>query len=152
MKTFLHSYIKLLVITLLFFTSLIAHGQTGGLTVISNPSGGTSELKQSELKSILMGERQRWRNDKKIVIAMMKTTTNAGMDICARIYDMTPDELKKYWLGLVFQGKAEAPSFFNSASEVQAFVAETPGAIGVIDSPSAHSGTMIVLIDGKKSF
>ena len=81
----------------------------------------------------------------------MKTSTPAGMYTCRKIYDMSGDDLKKFWLALVFEGKAEAPAFFNTTSELENFVAENPGAIGIIDQPPASADTHIVLIDGKKT-
>jgi hypothetical protein len=98
----------------------------------------------------LLGERQRWQNGKKILIGLMKTNTPVGRTTSTKIYNMTPDDVRKYWLALVFQGKADAPVFFNTASELQAFVAENPGAIGVIDQPSSAYDTVVVLIDGKR--
>lgn len=121
------------------------------LTVIGNPKGAPPGLSFSELKSILYGERQRWRNGSKIVIALMKTNTDVGQFTSEKIYNMSPDEVKKLWLALVFQGKADAPNFFNTVGELQAFVAQNPGAIGVIDLTPAGSNTQVVLIDGKRN-
>lgn len=128
------------------------YAQTISLTVISHKDGAPTEMNQTELKSILLGEKQRWKNGKKIEIALMKTNTAAGKYVCETIYDMSADELKKYWLALVFQGKADAPSFFNNVGELQDFVAENPGAIGIIDQPPTDVSTQVVLIDGKKTF
>jgi hypothetical protein len=141
---------RILIIILIILLANIADAQNSGLVVISNPKGSPPNLKWSELKSILLGERQRWRNGNKVVIALMKTNTEVGKSTSERIYNMTPDEVKKYWLALVFQGKAEAPVFFSSATELQAFVAENPGSIGVIDQPLPHYNTLVVTIDGKK--
>jgi ABC-type phosphate transport system substrate-binding protein len=137
---------------MLVLSGIVAHTQNLSLTVISNQKGAPTEMKQSELKSIFLGEKQRWRNGNKIVIALMKTNTAAGKYVCEKIYDMSGDELKKHWLALVFQGKAEAPAFFNTVSELQAFVSENPGAIGIIDQTPSASGTQVVLIDGRRSF
>ena len=122
------------------------------LTAIGNISGAPAEMKQSELKSVLMGETQRWKNGKRVVIALMKTNTPLGKTTSSKIYDMTGDELNKYWLSLVFQGKSQAPVFFTSVSELQNFVAQNPGAIGIIDKPVAVSEVRSVIIDGKPSF
>jgi hypothetical protein len=135
----------------LIFLSLNVHAQNESLTVISNEKGAPSELKLSELKSILKGEKQRWHNGNKIMIALMKTNTPAGSYTCKKIYDMSGDELKKFWLALVFQGKADPPEFFSSVAEIESFVAENPGAIGVIAQQPASADTHIVLIDGKKT-
>ena len=80
-----------------------------------------------------MGEQQRWRNGTKITIALMKTNTSAGKTTSKKIYGMSGDELNRFWLALVFQGKAAAPNFFNSAAELENFVAQNPGAIGILD-------------------
>ena len=135
---------------MLLSLSVTTHAQTESLTVISNQKGAPAELKLSDLKSILKGEQQRWHNGKKISIALMKTSTPGGAYTCQKIYDMSSDELKKFWLALVFEGKADAPAFFNTTSELESFVADNPGAIGIIDQPPASADTRIVLIDGKK--
>ncbi len=122
------------------------------LTVISNAKGSPPELKLAELKSILLGERQRWRNGNKIMIGLMKTTTPVGKMVSERLYNMSPDDVRKYWLALVFQGKADAPVFFNNTGELQAFVAENPGAIGVVDQPVPGHNNTVVLVDGKRAF
>ena len=139
-----------LLILFCFGTSrLVAQGT---LTVISNPNGSPAELKMTELRAILLGERQRWRSGSKIQIGLMKTNTPVGKTISEKIYNMSPDDVRKYWLALVFQGKAEAPVFFNTTTELQAFVADNPGAIGVLDQPLPDYNTTVVIVDGKRSF
>jgi ABC-type phosphate transport system substrate-binding protein len=130
----------------------LCYAQTTQLTVISNQKGSPADMKKAELKSIFRGEKQRWKNGNKIVIALMKTNTAAGQTVCRNVYDMSGDEVKKFWLALVFQGKAEAPVFFNTISELQAYVSENPGAIGIIDQSPSVTGVQVVSIDGKKTF
>jgi len=136
---------------MLLFFIVQAYSQTQTLTVISNEKGAPDELKLTELKSIFKGEKQRWRDGNKITIALMKTNTPAGAYTCKKIYDMSGDDVKKYWLALVFQGKAEGPQFFNSITELESFVADNPGAIGIIDQSQGSTDAHIVLIDGKKT-
>jgi hypothetical protein len=135
----------------LFFT-IAGKAQQTTLAAIGNVSGAPADMKQSELKAVLMGETQRWKNGKRIVIALMKTNTALGKTTSSKIYDMSGDELNKYWLSLVFQGKAQAPTFFTSVSDLQNFVAQNPGAIGIIDKPIASADVRAVMIDGKSSF
>lgn len=136
-------------ILLLLLLGYKAGAQT--LTVISNAKGSPPELKFVELKSIMLGERQRWRNGNKIVIGLMKTNTPVGKATSEKIYNMSPDEVRKYWLALVFQGKADAPMFFNTTNELQAFVADNPGAIGIVEQAMPGSNTTIVSVDGKRT-
>jgi ABC-type phosphate transport system substrate-binding protein len=137
----------------LFFLlfAFTATSQVSSLTVISNPKGSPSSLKFSELRSIFMGEQQRWRGGTKVTIALMKTNTTAGKNTSIRVYGMSGDQLNKHWLALVFQGKAAAPNFFNSAIELENFVAQNPGAIGIVDQEPATNEVKTVMIEGKKS-
>ena len=98
-----------------------------------------------------MGEQQRWKNGTKITIALMKANTPAGKNTSQKVYGMSSDELNKFWLALVFQGKAQAPNFFNSATDLESFVAQNPGAIGITDQPDNSNEVKTVVIDGKKS-
>jgi hypothetical protein len=93
---------------------------------------------------------QRWSNGTKISIALMKTTTPAGETTSKKIYGMTSDQLNKFWLALVFQGKAKAPAFFSSVSELENYIAQTPGAIGIVEE-TQDVKTKPLLIDGKKA-
>jgi ABC-type phosphate transport system substrate-binding protein len=119
--------------------------------VIGNSKGVPNTLTMKELKGVLKGEKQRWGDGTKIVIALMKTNTPLGQTSAKKIYNMTGDELNRFWLALVFQGRASAPTFFNSMSELEAFVAQTPGAIGVVKKEASNESKLIP-IDGKKEF
>lgn len=132
---------------------LIPVGQAddGALAIVSNSKGVPTEMSSSEMKTVFKGERQRWKDGTKVVIALMKTTTSSGGSTAQKIYKMSGQEMNKYWLALVFQGKAKAPKFFTSESALKEYVAETPGAIGVIGLASLGDGKS-VLIDGSKSF
>lgn len=109
-----------------------AYSQNNQLIVIVNPSEPIDELEFTEFKRIIMGQQQRWKNGDKITIALMKTNHPTGSQTAEKFYSMTGNELNKYWLSLVFQGKAKAPVFFNSEEELVGYVAKTPGAIGIV--------------------
>jgi hypothetical protein len=119
------------------------------LTVIAHQKGAPADIKFSALKSILKGERERWPDGSKVVIALMKTNTAIGSITSKKIYNMSGDELNKYWLALVFQGKGHAPVFFTSTTDLENFIAQTPGAIGVTAPPVNNARN--VLVEGKKT-
>lgn len=148
MKAFLFKIVFIQVIVFTAFLSVKA--QDVPLTVIANSKGSPTELTLIQLKAILKGEKLRWNDGSKVTIALMKTNTPIGMNTCKRLYNMTPNELNKLFLALVFQGKGEAPTFFNSINDLQTFVNQTPGTIGVIESNTANN-ERVIYIDGKKS-
>jgi hypothetical protein len=106
----------------------------------------------AELRTILKGERQRWPDGTKVHIALMKTTTPIGKNTCERIYNMSGDKVKRFWLELSFAGNADPPTFCNTVDELEAYVAQNPGAIGVLDKFSGAAGTKVTAIDGKTTF
>ena len=145
------AYVYRFTLCLLFFLWCCpapARAQDQNLAVIGNGKGVPPEMKLAQLRSTLKGEKLRWPDGSKVVIALLKTTTPIGQNTSKKIYNMSANELNKYWLALVFQGKADAPNFFNSEAELAEFVAQTTGAIGVVNQPGPSSKT--ITIDGKK--
>jgi len=147
MKLLISNLAISLIIGLLLHSPAMA--QDIELTIIGNPESVPSDMDMKLLKSVLMGEKLRWEDGLSIKIALMKTNTPIGTSTCKKIYDMTGNELNKYFLALVFQGKLKAPTFFNSVSELESYVARTPGAIGVSQN-TTDTQIKIILVDGKK--
>ena len=143
---------KLISVLLLFFIVFNLNAQETMLTAISNGKGAPSDMKMSELKSVLKGEKQRWNDGSKVTIYLMKTITPLGNTTCKKIYNMSGDKVRRYWLELSFSGKADAPTFCNSVEELESLVSQHPGSIGILDKSSGSSATRVIMIDGKNSF
>ena len=126
-----------------------SNAQTTELSIIGNLESVPSEMTMELLKAVLRGEKMRWVDGSAIKIALMKTNTPVGTLTCEKIYNMSGNQLNKYFLALVFQGKVKAPTFFNSLSELEQYVARTPGAIGVSQNTSDDQ-IKVVRIDGGK--
>ena len=120
-----------------------------GLTIIGSLESVPAAMDMQQLQAVLKGEQMRWEDGTKVKIALMKTNTPIGSITSKKIYNMSGNELNKYFLALVFQGKVKAPAFFNSVSELEAYVAQTPGAIGVVQDSSTDQ-LKVIVVDGKK--
>ena len=131
MKKYLF-HILLLICTFALASWQPPQSGAGGLVPVVNLQGAPDVMSASGFRKIILGEQQRWSNGTKVTIALMKTSHPTGQRVAQNIYKMTGDELNKYWLGLVFQGRAKAPVFFNSEDDLLEFVAVTPGAIGIV--------------------
>jgi hypothetical protein len=136
------------VLSLLLGLCIPLQAQNIELTVIGNPGSVPEQLDIAQLRSVLKGEKLRWDDGVSVKIALMKTNTSVGSTTSERIYNMSANELNKYFLALVFQGKAKAPIFFTSESELESYVARTPGAIGV-SSRSTDGTVRVIVIDGR---
>jgi hypothetical protein len=139
-------------VALLLVAASMTSIQETPLTVISHTKGAPSTMKISELRSVLKGERQRWSDGTKVTIFLMKTSTPLGKATCEKVYNMSGDKVKRFWLELSFGGKADAPTFCNSVEELESQVSQNPGAIGIVDKSSGSPGTKTITIDGKPTF
>ena len=145
MKISIFKFMFIFIFGLLGSLAIVA--QDMELTIVGNAENVPDELNMIQLKSVLRGEKLRWDNGASIKIALMKTNTSIGKSTCEKIYDMTGNELNKYFLALVFQGKVKAPTFFNSVNDLENYVSQTPGAIGV-SQKTTDSPNKIILVDG----
>jgi hypothetical protein len=121
------------------------------LAVVANEKGAPATITMKELISVVQGDKQRWPDGTRISLAFMKTTTPAGNATAKKLHKTSGDQFNKFWLALVFQGKAKSPMFFNSAQELDAYVGSTPGAIGILEASSSPR-TRTLTVDDKKSF
>lgn len=143
---------KKFILPLLFLFCISGFSQNNGLTVIGNKVAVPYQLTQTSLKSIFLGNQPKWSNGSKVILALMKLNTDAGKNICAKVYNMSAANVTKHWLTVSMKGYIDAPIFFNTAEELQNFVANTKGAIGIFNSIVTASNAKTVLIDGKKTF
>lgn len=143
---------KKFILPLLLLIGFSSYSQIDALTVIGNNNAVSNQLSFSGLKSIFMGEQPKWSSGDKVVIALMKVNTEAGKITCSRLYGMSSADVTKHWVSVSLKGNLDAPVFFNSTNELQTFVSNTKGAIGIINEPVSASNAKTVLIDGKKTF
>jgi hypothetical protein len=144
--------VKYFFIGIILMCSALSSAAQDNLVVIGNQTGVPADLKMSELKAVFRGERQRWSNGTKVVIAMIKSTTPLGNEISQKIYSMNGDEVRGFWAGLSFAGKSDPPNVFNTSAEVEIFVSQNPGAIAILDKTTNSPDTKTILVGGKKTF
>jgi ABC-type phosphate transport system substrate-binding protein len=152
MNIFKKILLSFIVIASILSLSSATSADEPSIMVIANEKGAPASLTMKELKSIFKGEKQRWKDGTKISIAFMKSSTPVGSATSNKVLKMSGDQLNKFWLALVFQGKAKAPFFYGSASEVENYISQNAGAIGVVEAGYQVKGVKVLSIDGKKSF
>jgi hypothetical protein len=150
-KTLFISATLILSLSLMSFDRKINLQVLVKLSVIVNADGAPTTLDMKALRSVLKGEKKRWKDGSTITLAFMKTSTDVGSDMSTRIFNMTEKQLNKYFLAKVFQGKMSSPEFFDSEVELKNYVKTHKGAISVVNSENV-SGFKTISIDGKKSF
>jgi hypothetical protein len=126
-----NKYISIVGALLLALITSSAFAQSlGGLTFIGN-NLGTSSLKEQEVKDAFKAKNNFWPNGKTLTVCLPETNSSDAGDVSRKVYGKTVSDVQKFWLSQVFQGRSRSPIFFESDEEMIAYIAKTPGAIGV---------------------
>lgn len=103
------------------------------LFVIGNDIG-MKEIKMNYLKEVYQAKYTFWPNKKSVHIALPGTQSEDAVYVYAQVYGKSVKEVQKFWLSIVFQGRAKSPNFFDTSKELVDYVQRTPGAIGLLKS------------------
>ncbi len=126
-----------IIITLLF--AIIGgerlYGQTSmnAVTIIGNKTGFTSKSAK-EIKQIFRGKYANWSTREQVIIVLPASKASSAEIVASTVYGNTVSGVQKYWLALVFQGRANPPVFLDSDEEIINYVKKTSGAIGVVSA------------------
>jgi ABC-type phosphate transport system substrate-binding protein len=93
---------------------------------------GVSSLKDDKITRVFTGKENYWDNNKQIIVCLPSTKSESATDVCQKVYHKSVKDVQKFWLSIVFQGRAKSPKFFDTEEEMIEFVRKNPGAIGVL--------------------
>ena len=114
-----------------------------GYVVIGNATGLTG-ITEAQVQAILRGERTLWDSRAPIIVVLPGQRAPHADSLSRELLRMSRAGMQRYWLALVFQGRASPPVFQDSVEETVAFVRRTPGAIAVI--PAGQGGDLRELL------
>ena len=119
-----------------------------GLMLIGNKTGLTS-INRKQMNGIFRGTQSIWKSNEQVVVVMPSSKAEFAEQFAASVLQMSHSALQKYWLALVFQGRANAPVFLNSSSEIIEYVKKNPGAIAVVKATEREipAGMTITISD-----
>ena len=119
-----------------------------GLMLIGNKTGLTS-INRKQMNGIFRGTQSIWKSNEEVVVVMPSSKAEFAEQFAASVLQMSHSALQKYWLALVFQGRANAPVFLNSSSEIIEYVKKNPGAIAVVKAAEREipAGITITISD-----
>lgn len=126
----------LIIIITLLLSSIVGehlYGQTsmGGVTIIGNRTGFTSNSSK-EIKQVFRGKYTNWSTQQQVIIVLPASKSPSAEIVASTVYGNTVSGVQKYWLSLVFQGRANPPVFLDTDDEIINYVKRTSGSIGVI--------------------
>jgi len=95
---------------------------------------GLNAMPNAKVQRVFTGKETLWKNGKTVVICLPGTKSPKAEEIYSKVYNKSVKEVQKFWLSLVFQGRAKSPMFFDTDQEMVDYIKRTPGAIGVLSA------------------
>jgi len=126
-----------IIITLLFAIiggeSLYGQVSMNAVTIIGNKTGFSSNSAK-EIKQVFRGKYANWSTREQVIIVLPASKSSSAEIVASVVYGNTVSGVQKYWLSLVFQGRANPPVFLDTDEEIINYVKRTSGSIGVVSS------------------
>jgi len=129
-----------LLLVLVAAAPMVSWAQRG--TPIGNDIG-TETLTDKKLQGIFLGDKSLWNNGNNVVVVLPSSNSSSFESLAKWALGSSGFEYQKHWLSLVFQGRINAPVFLKDEAEVIEYVANHPGAIGIIYSSTPPEGLQL---------
>jgi len=119
------------------------------IAVVVNSDTPVSDLSLSEVRKVLLGERQYW-NSKLPVVLLIRAPVARERDVVLRvIYQMSEAQFKQYWVAQVFRAEAVSPPKTVYSNDMQfEIVTAIPGAIAFVEARNVRPGVKVLRVDG----
>ena len=119
------------------------------VAVVVNSDTPVADLSLSEVRKVLLGERQYW-NSKLPVVLLIRAPVARERDVVLRvIYQMSEAQFKQYWVAKIFRAEAASPPRIVYSNDMQyELLTALPGAIAFVDSRNVRPGVKVLHVDG----
>jgi hypothetical protein len=123
--------------------------RSADIAVVVNADTPVTDLSLSEVRKVLLGERQYW-NSKLPVVLLIRAPVARERDVVLRvIYQMSEAQFKQYWVAKIFRAEAASPPRIVYSNDMQyELLTALPGAIAFVDSRNVRPGVKVLRVDG----
>lgn len=131
-------------LTVALVAGLLAAGSlTAAPVVIAHKGVAAEKLDRPTLKAVFLGKKVAWDGAGRVTLAVLKSGPVAD-EFLGSAVEMNASAFLNYWRRLAMTGGGTAPKSFEKEEDLRKFVAETPGAIGFVDSVSADASVAVL--------
>jgi ABC-type phosphate transport system substrate-binding protein len=119
------------------------------VAIVVHPQTRVSELSFDELRKIFRGDQQFWPDGSRITLLVRAPVAVERALVLDRIYRMTEDQFRQYWIGKMFRADVAAgPKIVYSSEMARELVSAIPGAITFVPADAVVSGLKVLRING----
>ncbi len=140
-----------LLLTLALAAIPYAAGETkgGDVAVIVRPEVPVDNLSLSEVRRLLLGDRQFWTPGLRVTLLMRAPATREREVILKTVYRMSEADFRRYWMEKIFRAEVQSgPKIVYSTEAATELVGAIPGAVGFVDAAQIPKGLKVLRIDG----
>ena len=123
--------------------------QNADIAVIANPQVPIDNLSLTELRRMLLGDREFWTAGQRIILLIRAPVARERDAAVQTVCKMTEAQFRQHWIGKVFRAETPSgPKIVYSVDMAVDQVAHTPGAITFVAAADVPKGAKVLKIDG----
>ena len=108
-----------------------AQNDWSNVKVLGN-SVGFEKVNKADLKKIFLGNVSNWSNKVNTIIVLPSTRYSRADELTKTVMEKSHNLTRRFWLGLVFQGRANPPIYLDNNQKIIDYINANEGAIAVI--------------------
>ena len=126
-----------------------AESRGGDVAVVVRPEVPVDDLSLSEIRKLLMGDRQFWSPGMRVTLLMRAPATRERDVVLKTVYRMSEADFRRYWMEKVFRAEAQSgPKIVYSNEAATELVTAIPGAVAFVDATQIPKGLKVLRVDG----
>jgi ABC-type phosphate transport system substrate-binding protein len=141
----------LLLIIILLACVLGSHANPGAadIAVVVNRDVPIDNLTFSELRKIVLGDRQFWSSNLRVTLLIRAPAARERDVLLQNVVQMSESQFRQYWIGKVFRAESSAgPKTVYSNEMSLSLINSIPGAVAFIDASQVPKDSKIVRLSG----
>lgn len=120
------------------------------VSLVVHPGVPVDNLSMAEVRKILLGDRQFWSVDLRVVLLIRAPVTHERDVVLKKIYQMSESQFRHYWIGKVFRGETTSgPKLIYSDKMATELTALIPGGIAFVGSDQIPKVVKVLKVDGR---
>jgi len=120
------------------------------IAVVANRDVPVDNLTFSELRKILLGDRQFGWSNVRVTLLIHAPVARERDVVLKNVLEMSEAQFRQYWIGKVFRAESSvAPKTVDTNERAAALLTNIPGAMAFIDADQVPRDAKVLRVDGR---
>lgn len=144
------SRIKHLVVALTALAALASEASAGSTTivVVVNSANPISSMSKGQLSSIYKAKTTEFPGGATAAVVNLPPDSQIRQDFDKAVLNMSPDEVKRYWIDVKIRSGGAAPPKLSNSAAVARHIARNPNGLGYLPESEAKGLKVVARING----